>query len=143
MAKKILEKQIAAGDNTTSSEQSRFMVELEPEKTTYRQAVTRLSCTIPQLDGAAEVEDARQKNEQVMYYSFKSKHTEDTIQKTLSQMWPKDGDTSTNLVLRERLGSDSSDHLCTLQITTTSNKFTWPTEKPAPSDVFCQVKRIK
>ena len=56
MAKKIMDKQLTASGVNTPSEQSKFVVELEPEQTTNKQAVTRLNSQIPQLHGA-EVED--------------------------------------------------------------------------------------
>ena len=72
--------------------------------------LTRLASPILQLDGIETSNVSQQQVKTTMFYNFKSKHSEDNIINSLREMWPKDGATSTELVLRERLGSLSQDH---------------------------------
>ena len=104
--------------------------------------LTRLASPILQLDGIETSNVSQQQVKTTMFYNFKSKHSEDNIINSLREMWPKDGATSTELVLRERLGSLSQDHLCTLKVLTTVKNFSWPTTKASPLlDVFYKVKK--
>ena len=140
LKKKVAEKQ--NGDTITNGT-NRLILELDgAPKHTDKPVETRLASPINQLDGIETDEVSQKNDETTMFYSFKSKHSEDTIIDSLGNMWPEDGATSTTLVLRERLGSNSSDHLCTLQVRTTHKNFSWPKQKTSPVDVFRDLKRI-
>ena len=104
---------------------------------------TRLASPILQLDGMETSNVSQQQDKTTMFYSFKNKHSEDNIINSHREMWPGDGATSTELVLRVRLGSLSQDHLCTLKVLTSVKNFCWPKTKASPLvDVSYEVIRI-
>ena len=134
--KKIAEKQKAAGDTNTSSTNRLLILELS--KNENKPVETRSASLISQLDGI-ESDTVSQKT---MFYSFKSEYAEDHITDSLEEIFPCDGATTTNLVLREWLGTKTDDHLCTLKVMTDIKNFSWPTMRASLLDVFRDLRKI-
>ena len=142
MRRKVSEKEKVAGDSTTIDQEvepNRLVIELK--KPPDKSIETRLKSPIIQLDGS-ETNEVSDNEASTIFFSFKSKHSENTILDSLSELWPEDGATSTTLVLRERLRSGTSDHLCTLRVDTRSKDLSWPKQRTGPEDVFREFRRI-
>ena len=136
--KKVTEKN-AVGDITPSSS-NRLILELAKPKD--KPVETRLASPILQLDGATNVEVNQVEDTTIMFFSFKSKHSEEDIINSLREILPDDGVTSTTLVLRDRLRDHSPDHACTLKVQSAIKNFCWPQMKSSLVDVFREIKRI-
>ena len=55
-------------------------------------------------------EGSEVKDETIVFFSFKSKHSEDDILQSLRELWPDDETPRTTLVLRDRLGDHTLDY---------------------------------
>ena len=111
--KKVAEKENAAGDITTSGTANRLILQLAKAKD--KPVETRHASQILQLDGTAKDEVIQVKDEPITFFSFKSKYSEEDIIISLREIWP-DAEATSTLVLRDRLGDHTLDHLCTLKV---------------------------
>ena len=137
---KVAEKKKATGDFTTSSPKKLI---LELSKPTDKPAVeTRLNSPILQLDGVVEADAIQKMEDATIFYSFKSDYSEDKILESLKDIWPDGTTTITTLVLRQQLGSQSEDHLCTLRICTSLQNFSWPAMHASLVNIFREIRRI-
>ena len=102
---------------------------------------TRLASKIVQLDGAEEV-NSQKTDDTIQFHSFRSDWPEEVIYDSLREIYPVGGATSTALVLRQRLRSTSEEHLCTLEVKTAIQNFSWPPMEARHQKVFRELRRI-
>ena len=88
---------------------------------------------IPQIDGA----DIAKK----FFYNFRSEYGEEDIAYSLSKISPEN--VTTTMISRLRLGTQSADHLCTLELEPVdAHQFSWPVMNASDSEVIRELERI-
>ena len=87
-------------------------------------------------------EKVDKKEEFSVFFSFRSKSSEEVIGDSLKLIFPPDKANDTTLVLREWLGPRTDIHLCTLKVQTTDKNIAWPTMEASLMDVFREARRL-
>ena len=97
---------------------------------------------IPQIDGVGDV--GAQQEEEKAFFTFSSDFCEEDIVYSLEEIFSDS--VVTTLVKRVRLGHDSAEHLCEVEIKLDSGQrstFSWPDMDPVNSEVFRNPRRCK
>ena len=88
---------------------------------------------IPQFHGADIVKKVA--------YTFRSEYGEEDIAYSLSKIFPEN--VTTTMISRLRLGMQSADHLCTLELEPVdAHNFSWPVMNASDSEVIRELERI-
>ena len=96
--------------------------------------------TVDEVCTDQEYDKAIKKKE--LFYSFKSKYSEEVLGTSLMTIFPLDGSTSTTLVLRDMLSGKTDDHLYTLKVLTDAENFSWPEMEARFEDIFREARRL-
>ena len=97
---------------------------------------------IPQIDGVVDL--GAQQEEEKATFTFSSDFCEEDIVYSLEEIFSDS--VVTTLVKRVRLGHDSAEHLCEVEIKLDSGQrstFSWPDMDPVNSEVFRNLQRCK
>jgi hypothetical protein len=90
--------------------------------------------SVPQLDGYQE-------SVQKVMYTFRSEYGEEDIDYSLSKVLPENA--LPTLISRVRIGTQSADHLCTLEVKEVDGRtFVWPHMNASDTEVLRELKKM-